>query len=100
MRFQNRLVLFCALAATSVTSAQPVRPALKGADAMLASLDKSAPHWTTVEQQIWAFAEVGYQEVKSSALQQAEATAAGFKCSGVYNSLDMAPTMIVPLSMQ
>ena len=71
------LVMVAAGAAT--LGAQPARPSLRGVDALLASLDKAAPHWTAVEQQIWGFAEVGYQEVKSSALQQAEATAAGFR---------------------
>ena len=77
--FAAPLALAAALAlVTAPLAAQPARPALRGSDALLAALDKATPHWVSVEQQIWGFAEVGYQEVKSSALQQAEMTAAGF----------------------
>lgn len=45
---------------------------------LIAALDARASHLTDVEQQIWRFAEVGYQEVKSSTLLQKELSDAGF----------------------
>lgn len=45
---------------------------------ILAALDARADHFAGVAKQIWGFAEVGYQEVKSSALLQQELSAAGF----------------------
>ncbi|MGA0605385.1 amidohydrolase [Phenylobacterium sp. VNQ135] len=44
-----------------------------------ASVDKAGPRLGEVAKQIWGFAEVGYQEHKSSALLQAELKKAGFK---------------------
>jgi aminobenzoyl-glutamate utilization protein B len=45
---------------------------------MLAGIDAASSHHADVARQIWEFAEVGYQEVKSSALLQSELRAAGF----------------------
>jgi aminobenzoyl-glutamate utilization protein B len=45
---------------------------------ILAQVDKGAPRLGEVAQQIWSFAEVGYQETKSSVLLQKELKAAGF----------------------
>lgn len=45
---------------------------------ILSALDARAEHYAGVAKQIWGFAEVGYQEVKSSALLQQELQAAGF----------------------
>ncbi len=45
---------------------------------MLASLDAKAPAYAGIAKQIWGFAEVGYQETKSSALLQEQLRAAGF----------------------
>jgi len=47
--------------------------------AIMGSLDKSAPRTAEVAHQIWNYAEVGYQETKSSALLQGELKKAGFK---------------------
>lgn len=47
--------------------------------ALKASVDKAAPRLGEVAKQIWDYAEVGYQETKSSALLQSELKAAGFK---------------------
>jgi aminobenzoyl-glutamate utilization protein B len=47
-------------------------------DAVLQSIDAHRTAYTDVAKQIWAFAEVGYQEVKSSALLQQQLKAAGF----------------------
>ncbi|MBC7894468.1 MAG: amidohydrolase [Cytophagaceae bacterium] len=49
-----------------------------GADAVLRALDARKEHYANVAHQIWEFAEVGYQEVRSSALLQKELTAGGF----------------------
>lgn len=45
---------------------------------VLQALDARAPAYAGIAQQIWGFAEVGYQEVKSSALLQEQLRAAGF----------------------
>lgn len=50
----------------------------KDKTAILAALDAQSATYTTIEQKIWGFAEVGYQEVKSSALLQEKLTAEGF----------------------
>ena len=50
----------------------------RGTEAMLASLDTKAPAYAGIAKQIWGFAEVGYQETKSSALLQEQLRAAGF----------------------
>lgn len=46
---------------------------------IVASVDKGAPRLAQVSQEIWGYAEVGYQEHKSSALLQSELKKAGFK---------------------
>lgn len=46
--------------------------------AVLAALDARFDHYAGVAKQIWGFAEVGYQEEKSSALLQRELEGAGF----------------------
>ena len=45
---------------------------------MLAGIDRASARYADVARQIWQFAEVGYQEVRSSALLQSELRAAGF----------------------
>jgi len=51
---------------------------------MLAGIDAASAHYADVARRIWRFAEVGYQEVQSSALLQSELKAAGFSVkSGV-----------------
>jgi aminobenzoyl-glutamate utilization protein B len=46
--------------------------------AVLASIDANRARYAGVAQQIWDFAEVGYQETRSSALLQEQLRAAGF----------------------
>ena len=48
-------------------------------DAVLAHVDAHAAAYANTAQQIWDLAEVGYQEVESSALLQAHLTGAGFQ---------------------
>lgn len=47
-------------------------------ESVLRALDMKAAHYAEVAHQIWGFAELGYQEVKSSALLQEELSRAGF----------------------
>jgi len=46
--------------------------------ALMERIDARRDHYATVAKEIWGFAEVGYQEQKSSALLQQELKAAGF----------------------
>ena len=46
--------------------------------ALTQRIDAGRDHYATVAKEIWGFAEVGYQEQKSSALLQQELKAAGF----------------------
>ena len=68
---------------TTALVAVGISPALgaQGApgDAVLRALDARSAHYASVAKQIWGFAELGYQEVKSSALLQQELTGAGFR---------------------
>ncbi|MEZ5355362.1 MAG: amidohydrolase [Bryobacteraceae bacterium] len=48
-------------------------------DQILRRMDDTAMHYGDLSRRIWEFAEVGYQEHRSSALLQQELTAAGFE---------------------
>jgi aminobenzoyl-glutamate utilization protein B len=75
------LVPFIALAPV-VAGAQGKAP--DAATPVLASIDAKGAHYADIAKRIWGFAEVGYQEFKSSALLRGELSAAGFKVdSGV-----------------
>ena len=65
------LAVLATLPATLVAQAPDTK-------AVLASIDAKAPAYTDVAMQIWSFAEVGYQETKSSALLQQQLKGAGF----------------------
>src|SRR5262245_13161920 len=47
-------------------------------DALLQAIESRRAFYADITKQIWAFAEVGYQEQKSSALLQQQLRAAGF----------------------
>ena len=65
----------------------------QGAKQQLAALiDSRAQTYTSVASQIWSFAEVGYQETRSSALLQAELQKAGFKVQGAVAGIPTAFT--------
>lgn len=76
------------IVATSIVSASPraghaqreraPASASPAATRLLSELESKADHYGNVALQIWGFAEVGYQEVKSSALLQQELKGAGF----------------------
>ncbi len=57
---------------------QPLPRPAAGTASILTTLDAGAAHYGQIAQQIWTLAEVGYMEVKSSALLQGELKAAGF----------------------
>ncbi|HEU4723638.1 MAG TPA: amidohydrolase [Gemmatimonadaceae bacterium] len=77
MRCIHLALVLLATAATSA-AAQIPRLAARGTAPMLAGIDAASARYADVARQIWELAEVGYQEVKSSALLQAELRAAGF----------------------
>ena len=55
-------------------------PAVQSAkDAVTQEIVSRGDHYAAIAQQIWEFAEVGYQEERSSALLQSELRAAGFE---------------------
>jgi aminobenzoyl-glutamate utilization protein B len=69
----------CAVALVAVTAVPHVTlQAQTDANSLLASIDQKAQAYANVAMQIWSFAEVGYQETKSSALLQEQLKAAGF----------------------
>jgi aminobenzoyl-glutamate utilization protein B len=79
MRVNLRFVLIAAV----IVAATPLG-AQKFADntaSILTGLDSHAAHYGDVAKQIWGFAELGYQETKSSALLQSELEQAGFRMS-------------------
>ena len=75
-----RLSSVLALALVLVLLPSASRGQLPEADrqTLIARLDKRAAHDAELAQQIWGFAEVGYQEAKSAALLKEELKAAGF----------------------
>src|SRR5688500_19468587 len=76
-----RALLLIAIA--TVAQAQSAAPAKQRIGS---SLDARFAHYTSVANQIWQFAEVGYQEKQSSALLQSELKNAGFTVrAGVAN---------------
>jgi aminobenzoyl-glutamate utilization protein B len=71
-----RLLLTATLATTLFA---PSAFAQKGTEALLAGLDARRDRYADIAHQIWGFAEVGYQETRSSALLQKELRDAGFR---------------------
>lgn len=67
------LGLFCCLSAATFAQQDT------GKDQLLASIQKQEETYAKTARKIWEYAEVGYQEEKSSALLQEELKKAGFK---------------------
>ena len=67
-----------ALLLLSAPSSSPAQITPKVQDQVLAGLEAHRAQYTDVAHRIWGFAEVGYQETKSSALLQEQLKAAGF----------------------
>ncbi len=66
-------------AAVATAQVDPARASLApDRQALVTSIEARAAHYAEVATRIWELAEVGYQEVESSALLQAELRAAGF----------------------
>lgn len=76
----GRSVALVALTAlvTATAPAHAQRANAAASTQLLAALDSRFDHYAGIAKQIWGFAEVGYQEVKSSALLQEELRKAGF----------------------
>ncbi len=73
-----RLLLFAILIPTSLT-VLIAQPSLSKDEAqVLESIDQNTAHYSDIAQQIWSWAELGYQEQQSSTLLQSELSAAGF----------------------
>lgn len=70
-RLITRLVFLLALVPVTVSAQSDTTK-------VLAALDAKSPAYEKVARQIWEFAEVGYQEAKSSVLLQDQLRAAGF----------------------
>lgn len=71
----TRLLVVLGVALSSVARAQIAPPDTR----LMAAIDAKGAHYSELAKQIWSFAEVGYQEVKSSALLASELETAGFK---------------------
>ena len=59
-------------------------------DAVLQQMDTQAAHFSSIAQQIWEFAEVGYKETQSAALLKAELQGAGFTITDNIGSIPTA----------
>ncbi|MEK7380016.1 MAG: amidohydrolase, partial [Gemmatimonadota bacterium] len=75
--FSSTFRLFTAAALFTAPTAASGQ--IRGAERVLSGLDARAAEYGKVAQQIWDFAEMGYQEAQSSALLQARLAAAGFQ---------------------
>ena len=84
------LILLAAVAPR--LAAQNARLVAANTAPMLAGIDAASVKYADVARRIWQFAEVGFQEVKSSALLQSELTTAGF---AVKNGVAGEPTAFV-----
>ena len=73
---RNPLILPAFFVAAATLAAQP-----DARTAMLQGIDAKRASYADTAKQIWAFAEVGYQEEQSSALLQRQLKAAGFDVS-------------------
>jgi len=73
-----RELRFAAVALLSLTATAALAQRPADVTGVLAALDARAPTYAGIARQIWGFAEVGYQETKSSALLQEQLRAAGF----------------------
>jgi aminobenzoyl-glutamate utilization protein B len=72
-RTQSTLLLLVLIPAAGSAQAP-----IQSRDQVITGIEAKRAHYTGVAQRIWGFAEVGYQEVKSSALLQEQLKGAGF----------------------
>ena len=73
-----RKVLLVLLCGAQLAAQQPAQTGPQAMDQVLRGLDAKRDAYASVANQIWSFAELGYQEEKSSSLLQSELRAAGF----------------------
>src|SRR5688572_5889861 len=66
------------IASAANAQGRVVQTGSEAMDLVLRGLDGKRDAYASIANQIWSFAELGYQEEKSSALLQQELTAAGF----------------------
>jgi aminobenzoyl-glutamate utilization protein B len=78
MRSSIALALFTVSVPHLLFAQQKAKAKADPAPAVLAALDDRSAHFADVAKQIWGFAEVGFQEYRSSALLRGELAAAGF----------------------
>jgi aminobenzoyl-glutamate utilization protein B len=78
----SRRLLLAAAVVLALQSSAGLRAQSVDSRAVLASIDAKARTYTDVAMKIWSFAEVGYQETKSSALLQEQLKSAGFTVTG------------------
>ena len=73
-----RTVLIGVILATTLNAQQTAQNGTQAMDQVLRALDAKRDAYAGIANQIWSFAELGFQEEKSSALLQSELRAAGF----------------------
>src|SRR5215208_6700417 len=88
MRLRQAYAALPLLVAAAAAPARPQAAPRGDAKAALASsLDARSAHYAGIADSIWAFAELGYQERKSSALLQEELRTAGFGVRAEFDAL-------------
>jgi aminobenzoyl-glutamate utilization protein B len=75
MRHALQVVLAITVSLPAMAQDAPIDPAAR----LISAIDTKSAHYSDLARQIWSFAEVGYQEEKSSALLASELEGAGFK---------------------
>jgi aminobenzoyl-glutamate utilization protein B len=78
IRRPSHLTTLLVLTGFALVARWPIHAQGLDANGVLASIDQKAQAYAKIAMQIWSFAEVGYQETKSSALLQEQLKAAGF----------------------
>jgi aminobenzoyl-glutamate utilization protein B len=85
-------LMLLVLVVASRVDAQAAQSGSQAMDQVLRALDAKRDVYSDVAKQIWSFAEVGYQEEKSSALLQSQLRSAGFD---VKSGVAQIPTAFV-----
>ena len=75
MKHALQVVLAITVSLPAMAQDAPIDPFAR----VISAIDARSAHYADLARQIWSFAEVGYQEVKSSALLATELEGAGFR---------------------
>ena len=75
MKHALQVVLAITVSLPAMAQDAPIDPSAR----VISAIDARSAHYADLARQIWSFAEVGYQEVKSSALLATELEGAGFR---------------------